>query len=130
MPQLIRYLQDASKEALKIPIIKLLPQLGRGAVTPLCIGLDMKDQVTKVTLIEALGDIGYRQALPYIARLADGADKGTSSEVQAAALAAMRKIDPSVQDSPAALFLDLGEAYHYDADSVRADVRLPMANVW
>ena len=130
IPHLIRFLQDSSKEELKSAIIKALPQIGRGALNPLCVALSMKDQVTRQILIEALGEIGYRQALPYLARIAESSDKSMSGEIRDAARAAMRKIDGSATDSPAALFLDLAEAYHADLDSVRADARAAMANIW
>jgi HEAT repeat protein len=130
VPHLVRYLRDPQKGNLRAPIIKLLPDLGREALNPLVIALTVDDQVVKQTLIEALGKIGYRQALPYLARIAQDSDSGVSTEVANAAREAMSRIDPSVAASVATFFVDLAEAYHANMDSVRADERVTTANVW
>lgn len=130
VPQLIRYLQDNSKANLRAAVIRVLSDLQRAALNPLCASLDISDQATRVILIDALGDIGYRQAIPYLSRIAQGHDKAASNEAKSAAAAAIRKIDANASGSAAALFLDLAEAYHADLESVRADDRLTSANVW
>lgn len=130
VPQLLRYLQDPAHAALHPMIIRVLPELGRPALNPLVVALQLPDAGIRRTVIETLARVGYRQALPYLARVAQGADKAASGDLREAAKAAMRDIEPKADLTAAELFVDLAEAYHADMDSVRADDRSPMANVW
>jgi len=131
IPHLIRYLQDPAKADLRIPIIKLLPQIGRAALNPTVVALDMPDQSTRLVLVEALGEIGYKQSLPYLARIAENSPGANAdAQLQDAARAAMRRIDAGMSAPAASMFHDLAEAYNRDTDSIRADPRLSQANAW
>src|SRR5262249_14189605 len=104
IPQLLRVLTDESKAPLRAAVIKLLSDLQRSDLNPLVLALDTNDQVVKQIVIEALGNIGYRQAIPYLARIAEGADKTASKESIDAARNAMHRIDANVSGSAASLF--------------------------
>jgi len=130
VPQLLRAMQDPAHSALHPVIMKVLPELGRPALNPLVVALQIPDDVIRRPVIETLARIGYRQALPYLARIAEGADKTASADLRAAAATALRDIEPRTDINAAELYLDLAEAYHADLDSVRADDRSPTANVW
>ncbi len=127
VPHLIQILQDAKQRNLHSAIIQVLPEIGRGALNPLCIALSIEDNVTKKVLIDSLARIGYRQALPYLATIA--VDERASAECRTAATQAMATLGASGA-SRSALFAELAESYYQNAESVRADSRRDTANVW
>lgn len=127
IPHLIQFLQNPEKRALHPAIIQLLPQIGRAALNPLCIALGMEDNVTRQILINAAAQIGYRQALPYLSKVAD--DPKASADVRAAAKQAMATLGDSSSDR-SKLFYELGDDYYNDIESLRADARRDTANVW
>lgn len=127
VPHLIQALQDSGRRPLHAAIIQALPQIGRPAVSPLCIALGMDDNTTKQVLIKALGEIGYPQALPYLAKLA--ADSKATAEVASAAREAMTALGQASGDV-SALFCKLAGDYYDNVDSLRADSRFDTANVW
>lgn len=127
VPHLIQFLQDENQKALHPAIIQVIPEIGRGALNPLCIALEMPDNVTKRIVIDALARIGYRQALPYLAKVVD--DEAASPECRTTARQAMSTLGADAQ-SRGALFYELADQYYANAESVRADPRRDTANVW
>lgn len=127
IPQLLYVLRRGDQKQLHPAIIQALPQIGRAGLNPLCAALKLDDDVTKQAVIKALGEIGYRQALPYLAKVA--ADKDSSAEVASAARQAMAVIGQAAGDV-SALFLELADGYYNNIDSLRADARNDTANVW
>ena len=87
----------------------------------------MQDNVTKKILIDSLARIGYKQALPYLARVVE--DSSASGECRAAAQQAMSTIGGTGLKRNA-LFRDLAEGYYDNTESLRADPRRDTANVW
>lgn len=129
IPHLIDFLRDPDRRALHPAIIQVIPQIGRAALNPLCIALAMDDAVPRKILIDAAARIGYRQALPYLAKVA--ADENASEDVRSAARQAMGALSRSAAaGGRSALFLELAENYYNNADAVRADPRRDTANVW
>ncbi|MFQ5422908.1 MAG: HEAT repeat domain-containing protein [Phycisphaerae bacterium] len=128
VPHLIQFLQDAKQGELHPAIVKVLPKLGRGGLNPLCMALGMSDSVTKQVLITALGQIGYRQALPYLVKLANSETE--QADVRSAAREAIRTIGASFDHKGSELFQELAEAYYRNDESLRADSRFDRANVW
>jgi CheY-like chemotaxis protein len=127
VPHLLQFLQDSNRKDLHPAIIQLLPQIGRDALNPLCVSLGMSDNVIRQVVINALVQIGYRQALPYLAKLAN--DEKASADVRSAAKQALASLGAGNADQ-AALFLELGDGYYNNIDSLRADPRRDTANVW
>lgn len=127
IPQLISYLQDGNKRELHPAIIQVIPQIGRAALNPLCIALSMQDNVTKKILIDSIARIGYKQALPYLAKVVE--DSSASGECRAAAQQAMSTLGGAGMKRDV-LFRDLAEGYYDDIESLRADPRRDTANVW
>lgn len=133
VPYLVDYLQDPEKRSLHAAIITCLPQLGRSAVGPLCIALRTERAATRQLILEALGKIGYAQALPYIKGLLE--NQKTTDQVMMAAQAALLQIETTSgravgQKDAAALFGELAEQYYYARGSIQADPREDIANVW
>ncbi len=129
IPHLIAYLQNPKKRELHPAIIQLLPLMGRPALNPMVQALAMKDQVTREILVRALGAIGYAQAAPYLARVAN-ADAGASAQVKTAANEALAQVNKTGTADPAVLFRMLADGYYKDAESLAADPRIDDANVW
>ncbi len=127
VPHLIQALRDSDRRGLHPAVIRMLPNIGLGAVNPLCAALEMDDAVIQQVVIDALAEIGYRQALPYLAAIA--ADESEPADVRATAQQGLTKLGANTAD-PARLFVELAANYYENLDSLRADPRLPMANVW
>ena len=133
IPQLVETLLDPSQTKLWPRVISALPLMGKGAVGPLVMALDVDDEDVRQNLIHALGEIGYPQAVPYLRKLI-AAKSGVSNDTKQAATRAIARIESlvgrSVPGSVDELFLELAEKYYDEDDSVRADPRLAEANVW
>jgi hypothetical protein len=127
IPGMIQCLQRSDQRPLHAAVIQVMPQVGRAALNPLCMALGLSDDVTKQVVAGALGQIGYRQALPYLAKAAS--DPKASADVVAAARQAMATVGQGGGDV-AALFLELAENYYNNIESLRADPRADTANVW
>lgn len=127
IPHLIQYLQNSNKRALHPAIIQVIPQIGRAGLNPLCIALSMQDNVTKKVLIDSIARIGYKQALPYLAKVAE--DGNASGECRAAAQQAMSTLGAAGANR-AQLFRDLAEGYYDNIESLKADARRDTANIW
>jgi CheY-like chemotaxis protein len=128
VPQMLDFLRDPKQRSLHATIIQTLPQIGLPALNPLCIALEAKDEVTRQVIIQAMVQIGYKQALPYLAKVAD--DSNASSESRAAAKQAMASIGHAAGGDRATLFTQLSEQYYDRAESLRPDPRSDKANVW
>ena len=133
IPFMLLYLRDAEKQDLTQAILRCLPQMDRPGLNPLVYGIRVGDPVVQRYLIDALGQIGYAQAVPYLLQLRGDAD--TPAESQGAAAAALgvlaqRGVAADTNASPAEAFYELAEAYYDDAASLAADPRLETANVW
>ena len=133
IPFLVQYLRDPAKKSLMMPILRVLPTIDRPAVNPLVIALRMDDPATKRYLIEALGKMGYAQAVPYLLQLVE--DARTPAEVKSTASAALDAIrahgaefDPRLSASEA--FYQLAQDYYNGKPSLSPDVRLDTANAW
>ncbi len=128
IPHLIRALQDAGQISLHPAIIQVLPKIGRAGLNPLCQALGIGDDVTKGILIRATAEIGYQQAVPYLAKIARNPSE--SGEVRAEAEKALASFGISPGSDLSILFLKLAELYYAGTDSLRADPRMDAANVW
>ncbi|RME36788.1 MAG: HEAT repeat domain-containing protein, partial [Planctomycetota bacterium] len=69
VPYLIQTLLDPDKAQLHPRIISALPFLGKPAVRPLVMALSMHNDDVRLHVIDALGQIGYPQAVPYLRKL-------------------------------------------------------------
>ncbi len=131
IPFLIQYLRDSARKDLLRPILLALPQIDRPALNPLVMALRMNDQATKRYVIDALGKIGYAQAVPYLLALQE--DARTPAELRDDLAQALRAIGARGADTrgPAAdAFYRLAEDYYADKTPLAADPRLETANVW
>ncbi|MCG8409465.1 MAG: hypothetical protein MI923_30035 [Phycisphaerales bacterium] len=128
IPHLIQGLQDSGRSHLHPAIIQVIPKIGRDALNPLCIALGMEDNVTKVILIRAAAEIGYKQVVPYLVKLAQ--DPKQSGDVRATANQALTAFGVSANDDLSKLFYQLSDNYYRNIDSLQADGRSDFANIW
>ena len=129
---MVRALLDPAQAELKPRVLMALPQMGKPAVRPLVMALQVKDDDIRQHLIRTLGEIGYPQAGPYLHKLiADAKMPESTKQAAAAALARIEAISGRpIVGTPAELFYHLGEKFYDEDESVRADPRLDEANVW
>lgn len=132
VPHMLTVLADPREADLHPFVTRALPQLGKQAINALTAALSMQNDVVRRSAAEALGRIGYPQALPFLKRLASDAKANEALRQTAdAAVAAIVVADPKVKEAPAsAMFADLAERYYAEEDSLQADPREPRANVW
>jgi hypothetical protein len=130
-PIMVDTLRDQSKRNLHGATRRALVRLGRQVLNPLVSVLESKDPGTLVTIVGVLGDIGYPDAAPYIARIAATNQPGME-EVKSAAGRALGKLGVDPQQARAAdLFLDQGERFYYKNANIVPDQRSPeTAHVW
>jgi HEAT repeat protein len=130
VPMMLDYLRDPSKAQYHGAIRRALRGLGLSAVNPLLAATEMRDEQTLITIVSALGDIGYDVAVPYLARLIQL--DSVPASVKSAAADALHKlrVDDVSKLNTSDLFYDLGERFYYDNAAVRADKRLPVGYVW
>ncbi|MEK6676831.1 MAG: HEAT repeat domain-containing protein [Planctomycetota bacterium] len=132
VPSLVQVLLDPGKSSLWPRVISALPKLGKSAVNPLVMALQVRNLNVRVNVIRALGEIGYPQEIPYLLKAM--ADEQSPVEVRDACNHAIARIEQitgrSFSRSYDQHFFDLADRYYNEDDSVRSDPRLDEANVW
>lgn len=132
IPWMVATLLDDSKKPLWPRINTALPKIGKGAVNPLVVALEVGNESVRLDVISALGEIGYPQAVPYLRKLVARDDM--PARTKAAASAAVLRIESITGRTFAASapdeFYGLADQYYDEAAAVRADPRLDEANVW
>ncbi len=132
VPWMLETLADPKQQNLQPFIVRTLPMLGKKAVNPLVEALSLANPAVRGAAADALGQLGYPQALPYLQRVLS--DPQANAAVKSAAQQAIDAIvvsDPRIkQRSAAELFRDLAEQYYYNAPSLRPDASEPRVNVW
>ncbi len=132
IPRMLQTLSDPTQSDLQPRVISALPKMGKSAINPLVVGLAVEDEATRQVLTEALGEIGYSQAIPYLRKLM--VHDSATPETRAAAAAAIARIEAlngrSFPGTAEEGFLRLAQRYYSEEAAVRADPRLDEANVW
>jgi tetratricopeptide (TPR) repeat protein len=133
VPFLIQTLRDPQRKDLLPAIVRTLPQIDRAALNPLTAALRIGDQATRQYLIEALGEIGYWQAVPYLLALRDAPD--TPAALRPSIESALLRLAEKGVPIPTGLtapeaFFQLAEGFYDERPSLKADPRLDTANVW
>lgn len=133
IPFIVQVLRDPAKKELLQPTLRCLPLIDRPALNPLVMALRIDDQTTRAYLVDALGKIGYAQAVPYLLQILQ--QERTPAEIKQAvtdALAALRSRGVACDAAQPAseAFYQLAEDYYANKPSLAADVRLDTANVW
>lgn len=132
VPHMLAALLDPNQRDLWPRIVNALPKLGKAAVNPLVIALRMKNNGVRLFVLEALGEIGYAQAMPYLRALATNDQMPEGSRL--AANRAINRIDErtgrSFPGSATELYYGLAQLYFDENQAVRADPRLELANIW
>lgn len=132
IPPMLETLLKPEMDYLKPRVVSALPKIGKAAVNPLVMALQVGNDDTRLHVIHALGEIGYPQALPYLSRLF--ADTATPDSCKEAARVAIGRIEAisgrTVSGTPDEQFFHLAEKYYDQDASVCSDARLPESNVW
>ncbi len=132
IPHMVDTLLDSSKARLWPRITTAFPRIGKGALNPLVMALRVDSTDLRLNLINALGEIGYPQALPYLRSML--ASESTTEQTRKAVVAAIERIEVkfgrTFPGSADELFVTLANQYYDEDDAVGADPRLEEANVW
>ncbi len=128
VPLMLQDLRDPAQTANRDAIRRALRDLGRLALNPLLAATNSNDPDLQIEVIQALGDIGYDVASPYLARLAQ--DPKTSGAIKDASRRSLAQLNTDPNTPAAGLFYQLGEKFYYDRAAVVSDTRGPQAFVW
>jgi len=135
VPWLVNYMRDPNRRSMLPRLVNAYPQIGLGALNPSVVALKMgDDDITRRFIVDSLGQLGYSQAVPYLKQIV--ATDGVGDDLRAAATAAVQRIAGNragiANGSAASAFVDLAEQYYANRErsALRADPRVPMANVW
>ena len=132
VPVLIQALRDSSRSGDFIYFRWALPQLGVVAVNPLVVALEQSDELNvRLSILEALGKIGYPSASPYILAVVE--NKSSGAELKSGALKALLSIqgsEPPRDLTAAAAFENLAADYYNHLASLAVPANQDQANVW
>jgi hypothetical protein len=135
VPFMVDYLRDNTKQQFHSGIRRALVDLGRISLNPLVAATEMKDNDTLTTIVSILGDLGYRDAVPYLARLVASPD--SPGPVKTAASDAIARIKQASADnagyanaSAGDLFYDLGDRFYYGKAAILPDAKGPVSYMW
>jgi HEAT repeat protein len=109
MPQLIEALIQRNDMDLQSQAHGLLVNMGQQAIMPLAAALPNLDPASQELVVDVLGLIGYRTALPFVF---DVMLSTRSDRVRAACERAAGRIGPGYSVDVAELYRDLGEGYY------------------
>jgi len=132
VPFFIEALCDPTRNAEYSILRWALPKLGQVAVNPLVMALQKCQNLnTRIIILYALGEIGDKNALPYIQQLAE--DPKVSLELKNAALSTIQKIDPikgAGGMTAAMLFENLALDYYNHLPSLEVPADQDLGNIW
>ncbi len=132
IPVMIEVLRDPARKAEYADVQWAMAQIGKPAVNPLVAALQGTDDLNlKLVILEALGKIGYEQALPYMQEIREMSD--ASVALQAAAGVAMETIargQSAGNASAAERFEQLAQNYYDMAPSLAVPENQELATVW
>lgn len=115
MPQLLTALLDRKDPILQGEVSRLLVDMGRQAIIPLCTAAVSLEPTQQVTVIDILGKIPYTTSAPFIA---DIAANTKDSSVKEACGRAMSNFAGLAGNGPADLYLSLAESYYSEKSEV------------
>ncbi len=128
VPQLLEALLDKTNPALAAEAQRVLIDMGRQAIVPLCTALLGLGPTEQETVANVLGLIPYRTSLPY---LADLAASSPSTAVRAAAARAIERLAGTAAiDEPALLYYQLADAYYAHKSEVTSFPREDFQLLW
>jgi hypothetical protein len=128
VPLMLADLRDSAQSVNHDAIRRAIRDLGRLALNPLLAATNSNDPELVIQVEQALGDMGYDVAAPYLARLAQ--DPKSPGAVKDAARRALAQLNVDPNTPAAGLFYSLGEKFYYDRAAVVSDTRGPQAFVW
>ena len=121
VPIMLAYLRDGRQREHHVAIRNALRDLGRQALNPLHAATEMDDWNTLQWVVGVLGDIGYRESVPYLVRLLQARE--VPQTVKQTATQALNKIgiqNPN-ETQAARLFVDLAEGFYNERVQVIPD---------
>jgi hypothetical protein len=130
VPFLLEAMRDPARASQQPMLRRALRDLGRYALNPLVAATQMQDWGTLTVVVGVLGDLGYADAGPYVARLFESAD--TPATVKSAAAEALARLG-AVRTSggnASTMYYDVAERQYNGQSAITADSRYPMANIW
>jgi hypothetical protein len=127
VPALLRQLIEGKDENLKIACQDMIRQIGRQAVTPLCVALPHVGEINQRVICDLLGEIGWNHAAPYLRELSVSQSAG--GPVREAAARAFTSVQGTDTDL-STLFTILARLYFRGTESLIAYPDEAYNNVW
>ena len=127
VPRLLTVITDGKDERLRTAVGRVLSDIGRQAVTPLCTALPNLDNRNQRFVCRLLGEIRLPQAAPYLMELSD--NEAAAAATRDAALRAFQNVG-GIKSDLSELYTDLGEQYFNESESLIAYSFEPTNNIW
>lgn len=129
IPYMLEAMSDPDRKSEFANITSALGKMGRGAIRPLVVSLQMEDVAVKGEIIKALGEIRYPQSLGYLKCVVEMEDSELLVQL---ATRAIERIDSSALNKSASeLLFELGIKYYdHDESLAPTDEVKDRANIW
>jgi hypothetical protein len=127
VPSLLRAITDGQDDRLREAAGRMLVQIGRQAVTPLCVALLSIDPDSQRFVCRILGEIGLAHAGPALLELSS--DDSVPETTREAAARAFRRVG-GVDGGVSAAYARLARQYFNESESLIAFPLEPTSNVW
>ncbi len=128
IPFMIDALADPLRKDEFANIVWALPKIGRDAIRPLVAALQTDNVGVKAEIIEALGEIGYPQSLPYLKYVVE--NEKSDMLIKKATESIMQINPDALKKDSALLFYELGDKYYYHTESLQPKLDADFANIW
>ena len=127
VPQLLEIISKGNDPELELAVTKVLEEIKRQAVLPLCAALDGLSPEVQVKVVRILGSIGWPTAIPYLLDVSKKAS--TTSEVRQVAMQTFRRLGGTSTDAAAA-YGALARKFFNEEQSLVAYPSDPTNIVW
>lgn len=115
MPQLLTTLLDRKDPILQGEVSRLMVDMGRQAIIPLCTAAAKLEPAQQVTVIDILGKIPYQTSAPFVSDIAANTKDASVKEACGRALGNMHGL---VGNEAADLYMALAESYYSEKSEI------------
>ncbi len=130
VPQMVQFLRSPEKREYHAVIRRALVDMGRLVINPLVVATSINDPETQGMICSILGEIGYKDPIPYLVRVANANDVDASAKAIAAQSLFRMGAGEAGKMNASKMFCELARKYYYNKADIAADSRAAVAYVW
>ncbi len=126
-PVLLSNLFDPNRQELQNPIRRALVDLGLPMVSPLLAALNAEDPQVKAEVMQALGELGYSEAIPYVL---EQVETNQGQLVQQVGTQALGRLGYAGGSTAASEYYTVAESFWLNRSPIQPDSGFEGANLW